>query len=61
MKNQILHGLLIDSVADSNIIMISTWNEIHNLKPNSYLLKLATAAGTSLTNYGKVQLSIIPL
>ena len=55
---------LIDSVAESNIINIPTWNEIRSLHPNLKPLvtssKLATAQGSMLTNYGKIQLFLVP-
>ena len=55
---------LIDSVAESNIINIPTWNEIRTLHPNLQPLetssKLATAQGSTLVNYGKIQLSLVP-
>ena len=51
---------LIDSGAESNIINIPTWNEIKTLHPNLTPLetssKLATAQGSTLVNYGKIQL-----
>ena len=55
---------LIDSGAESNIINIPTWNEIKTLHPKLTLLaassKLATAQGSTLKNYGKVQLFLLP-
>ena len=55
---------LIDSGAESNIINIPTWNEIRllhpNLKPVETSSKLATAQGSMLTNYGKIQLFLVP-
>ena len=55
---------LIDSGAESNIINIPTWNEIKTLHPNLTLLetssKLATAQGSTLVNYGKIQLFLLP-
>ena len=55
---------LIDSGAESNIINIPTWNEIRllhpNLKPLETSSKLATAQGSMLTNYGKIQLFLVP-
>ena len=55
---------LIDSGAESNIINIPTWNEIKALHPNLTLLetssKLATAQGSTLVNYGKIQLFLLP-
>ena len=53
-----------DSGAESNIINIPTWNEIRllhpNLKPLVTSSKLATAQGSMLTNYGKIQLFLVP-
>ena len=55
---------LIDSGAESNIINIPTWNEIKTLHPNLTPLetssKLATAQGSTLVNYGKIQLFLLP-
>ena len=55
---------LIDSGAESNIINISTWNEIKTLHPKLTPLetssKLATAQGSTLVNYGKIQLFLLP-
>ena len=55
---------LIDSGAESNIINIPTWNEIKTLHPNLTPLetssKLATAQGSTLVNYGKMQLFLVP-
>ena len=55
---------LIDSGAESNIINIPTWNEIKTLHPKLTPLatpsKLATAQGSTLINYGKVQLFFLP-
>ena len=55
---------LIDSGAESKIINIPTWNEIKTLHPNLIPIKaaskLATAQGSTLTNYGKVQLFLVP-
>ena len=55
---------LVDSGAESNIINIPTWNEIKTLHPNLTPLetssKLATAQGSTLVNYGKVQLFLLP-
>ena len=55
---------LIDSGAESNIINILTWNEIKTLHPKLTLLetssKLATAQGSTLVNYGKIQLLLLP-
>ena len=54
----------IDSGAESKIINISTWNEIKTLHPNLTPLetfsKLATAQGSTLVNYGKIQLFLLP-
>ena len=55
---------LIDSGAESNIINIPTWNEIKTLHPKLKPLetssKLATAQGSTLLNYGKIQLFLLP-
>ena len=55
---------LIDSGAESNIIIIPTWNEIKTLHPKLTPLaissKLATAQGSTLVNYGKIQLFLLP-
>ena len=55
---------LIDSRAESNIINIPTWNEIKKLHPKLTPLatssELATAQGSTLVNYGKVQLFLLP-
>ena len=55
---------LIDSGAESNIINIPTWNEIKTLHPKLTPLatssKLATAQGSTIVNYGKVQLFLLP-
>ena len=55
---------LIDSGAESNIINIPTWNEIKllhpSLKPLETSSKLARAQGSMLTNYGKIQLFLVP-
>ena len=55
---------LIDSGAESSIINNSTWNEIKTLHPNLTPLetssKLATAQGSTLVNYGKMQLFLVP-
>ena len=52
-----------DSGAESNIINIPTWNEIKTLHPKLTPLatssKLATAQGSTLVNYGKVQLFLL--
>ena len=55
---------LIDSGAESNIINFPTWNEPKILHPQLIPFKttsiLATAQGSSLTNYGKIQLFLVP-
>ena len=55
---------LIDSGAESNIINIPTWNEIKTLHPKLTPLetssKFATAQGSTLINYGKIQLFLLP-
>ena len=55
---------LIDSGAESNIINTPTWNEIKSLHPKLTPLetssKLATAQGSTLVNYGKIQLFLLP-
>ena len=55
---------LIDSGAESNIINIPTWNEIRTLQPNLTPLetssKMATAQGSTLVNYGKIKLFLLP-
>ena len=55
---------LIDSGAESNIINIPTWNKIKTLHPNLTPLetssKLATAQRSTLVNYGKIQLFLLP-
>ena len=55
---------LIDSEAESNIINIPTWNEIKTLHPKLTPLetssKLATAQGSTLVNYAKIQLFLLP-
>ena len=55
---------LIDSGAEPNIINIPTWNEIKTLHPNLTPLetssKLETAQGSTLVNYGKIQLFLVP-
>ena len=55
---------LIHSGAESNIINIPTWNEIKTLHPKLTPLatssKLATAQGSTLVNYGKIQLFLLP-
>ena len=55
---------LIDSEAKSNIINIPTCNEIKILHPKLILFKttsrLATAQGSTLSIYGKIQLFLVP-
>ena len=55
---------LIDSGAESKIVYIPTWNEIKTLHPKLTPLetssKLATAQGSTLVNYGKIQLFLLP-
>ena len=55
---------LIDSEAESNIINIPTWNEIKLLHPILTPIKtaskLATAQGSTLVNYGKIQFFLVP-
>ena len=55
---------LIDSGAEANIINIPTWNEIKTLHPKLTPLetssKLATAQGSTLVNYGKIKLFLLP-
>ena len=57
-------NFLIDSGAESNIINIPTWNEIKTLHPTLAPIKtaskLATAQGSTLVNYGKIQLFLVP-
>ena len=54
----------IDSAAESNIINIPTWNEMKIFHPKLIPLKrasrLATAQGSTLTNYLKIQLFLVP-
>ena len=54
----------IDSGAESIIINIPTWNEIKTLDPKLTPLatssNLATAQGSTLVNYGKIQLFLLP-
>ena len=54
---------LIDFAAESTIINIPTWNEIRILQPKSIpsetTSRLATEQGTTLTNYGKIQLFLV--
>ena len=53
-----------DSGAEPNIINIHTWDEIETLHPkmlpSKILSKLATAQGSNLTNYEKIQLVLVP-
>ena len=55
---------LIDSGAESNIINIPTWNEIKSLHSILTTIKtaskLATAQGSTLVNYGKIQIFLVP-
>ena len=55
---------MIDSGAESNIIKIPTWKEIKishpKLTPVKTASRLATAQGSTLTNYGKIQLFLVP-
>ena len=55
---------LIDSGAESNIINITIWNEIKTLHPKLTPLatssKPATAQGSTLVNFGKIQLFLLP-
>ena len=55
---------LIDSGAESIIISVSTWNEIKILHPKLTPIKttsrLATGQGSTLANYGKIQLFLVP-
>ena len=55
---------LIDSGAESNIIDNPTWNEIKTLHPNLTPLetskKLTKSQGSTLVNYGKIQLFLVP-
>ena len=55
---------LIDSEAELKIIKTPNWNEIQTLHPNLILSKtsskLATAHGSCLTNFEKVQLYLTP-
>ena len=66
-QNWILIGsvdILIDSGAESNIINIPTWNGIKTIHPTLIPIKtaskLATAQGSTLINYGKIQLFLVP-
>ena len=53
-----------DSGAESNIISIPTWIEIKTLHPTLAPIKtaskLATLQGSTLVNYGKIQLFLVP-
>ena len=53
-----------DSGAESNFINIRTWNEIQILRSKLLLSKtsssLATAQESGLTNFGKIQLLLVP-
>ena len=55
---------LIDFGAESTLITIPTWNEIRILHPKLIPFKItsrpATKQGTTLTNYGKIQLFLVP-
>ena len=55
---------LIDSGAEPNINNIPIWNEIKTIHPNLVVMKtaskLATAQGSTLINYGKIQLFLVP-
>ena len=55
---------LIDSGAESNIINIPTWNDITTLHPKLTPLEtssnIATAQRSTLVNYGKIQLFLLP-
>ena len=57
--------LKVDHGAEPNIINIPTWNEIQTLhpklSPSKTSSKLATSQGSSLTNYGKNQLFLVPI
>ena len=56
--------ILIDSGAESNVRNIPTWNEIQTLQlkliPSKISSKIATAQGSSLSNFGKIQLFLVP-
>ena len=58
------NDFLTNSRAESSIINIPTWNEIQilhpKLSPSKTSNKLATGHGSSLINYGKVQLYLVP-
>ena len=55
---------LIDSGAEANKTNILTWNEIKTihskLTPVKTASRLATAQGSTLTNYGKIQFFFVP-
>ena len=55
---------LIDSAAESNIINLLNWNEIKSLHPILTPIKtaskLAVAQISTLVNYGKIQLFLVP-
>ena len=55
---------LIDAGAESSIINIPTWNEIKSLHPILTPIKtaskIATAQGSTIVKYGKVQLFLVP-
>ena len=55
---------LIDSGAESNIINIPTWNETKSLHPILTPIKtaskIATAQGSTLVNYRKIQFFLVP-
>ena len=55
---------LLDSGAESNIKNLPTSDEIQSLHPklipSETSIKLATAQGSSLTNFGEIQLFLIP-
>ena len=53
-------NFLIDSGAESNIINIPTWNEIKTLHPKLTPLATSSKLGSTLVNYGKVQLFLLP-
>ena len=57
-------GFLIDSGAESNIIIVPTWNEIKTIHPNLIPMKtaskLAKTQRSTLINHGKIQFFLIP-
>ena len=61
---EICFFFIIESRAELNIINTPTWNDIQTLHPKLSPLKtsskLATAHGSSLTKYGKIQLILVP-